>query len=121
MARKRLHKFDYKGTDRFVMLEPIYANISEQTGISLVTDAAEGGKPASVTELVREGSLVKLTCSVVPNQDLTGVAKTRTIYADIDNAEVAVGSVRTKLLPAFGTRDEGYISSARVKARRRQR
>lgn len=121
MTRKKLHKFDYKGTDRFVLLDDIYANITEQTGITLVTDAEDGGNPTSVTDLVREGSLVKISCSVTATAELTGAVKDRTVYSDIDSAETALGSIRLKQLPTVGTIPGGFISSARIRARRRLR
>lgn len=121
MARKRLHKFDFKGTDRFLLLDNVYTNIETQTGITLVTDPAEGGKPTSVTDLVREGSLVKISCSVTATNELTGPVKNRTVYADVDSAESALGSILGKQIPSFGTIPGGFISSARIRARRRLR
>ena len=119
MARKVLHKFDYKGVDRFVLLNDNYTNITDQTGIEKVTDPADGGSPTSVTQLVREGSLVKIRCSVTESAD--GPTKQRIVYADADSAESAVGSIRGKQLPAFGGTPQSTIQSARIGARRRLR
>lgn len=119
MARQVLHKFDYKGTERYVLLNDSYTNIDEQTGIEKVTEEGEGGAPSSVTKLVREGSLVKIRCGVTESED--GPIKQRVIYSDIDSAEAALGSVLGKQLPAFGSTVAATIVSARVGARRRLR
>ena len=119
MTRKVLHEFTFGGTKRYVNLPDVYANIETATGITKVADSDDAGRPESLTDLVSSASLIRINIGVetAANQPL----KNRVIYADVDKAESALGAVRGKTVPTFGTAQGGTIRTSIVRRRRSRR